>query len=251
MAENSLDKIEIFTDGACSGNPGKGAAAYVIIKNGVVIYEHAVAYRLTTNNRMEMLAILLALRNIEQNNYQNVKIHSDSNLVVSSFNSRWIDNWKRNNWVKSDKKPVLNKDIWQEIYPLNQKQKPTYIWVKGHSGVFYNERCDVLANEAIDYANFSNGFHIDTNYEKNTQTTNSINIFDDVQLISESSKSEIPKNYSKSIVEEVNIEQNLLEINKITSKNEFNYSLNFQKKFFTKNELKEIVNIINLEITKD
>lgn len=246
-----MDKIEIYTDGACAGNPGKGAAAFVIIENDVVIYEYAVAYRLTTNNRMEMLAILLALRNIELNNYQKVKIYSDSNLVVSAFNSNWLENWKRNNWVKSDKKPVLNKDIWNDIYPLNQKLKPTYIWVKGHSGVFYNERCDFLANEALDYANFNNEFHIDTNYEKNEVTSNSLNIFDEIKSINDISN--IPINIkdkkSKSILKDINDKQLLLDINKIKTNNEFNYSLNLSKKIYSKEELKEIINIINLEIS--
>lgn len=243
-----MDKIEIYTDGACAGNPGKGATAFVLIKNNVVIYEHAVAYRLTTNNRMEMLAILFALKYIDQNNYQNVKIYSDSNLVVSAFNSRWIDNWKRNNWVKSDKKPVLNKDIWQEIYPLNQKLKPTYIWVKGHSGVEYNERCDVLANEAIDLANISNGFIIDTNYENNTQIVNTMNIFDDVKF---NDIKLIEENYhSISTNEETQIEKSLIDITKIPTNKEFDYSLKLNKNTYTKNELKEIIKMIKLEIAK-
>lgn len=173
--------IEVYTDGACAGNPGKGAAAFVMLIDGKLEKEGVKAFRHTTNNRMEMLAILMALeelnaRDLTRSLKDEIIIHSDSNLVVSAFNSKWLENWKRNNWIKSDKNPVLNKDIWKLIDPINQIVKPKYKWVKGHAGIEYNERCDELATGAITEAEMNNSFLIDEIYEKE----NNVKIKDDL-----------------------------------------------------------------------
>lgn len=163
--------IEIYTDGACTGNPGAGAAAFIILKDKIVIKEFAKAYRYTTNNRMEMLAIFFSLKELENMNINpidykgKIKIFSDSSLVVNTFNQNWLENWKRNNWRKSDKKPVLNQDIWKFIDPLNSKYKPIYQWVKGHNGDEFNEKVDKLATSEVDIAKAAQTLNIDKNYE--------------------------------------------------------------------------------------
>jgi ribonuclease HI len=174
--------IEIYTDGACAGNPGKGAAAYVLLIDGKLEMEGVRAFRYTTNNRMEMLAILMALEELNSRSLtfsikNEIIIHSDSNLVVSAFNSKWLENWKRSNWIKSDKKPVLNKDIWKLIDPLNQIIRPKYKWVKGHAGIEYNERCDELATGAITNAEMNNSFLIDEYYENENKFLKNDDLF--------------------------------------------------------------------------
>lgn len=159
--------IEIYTDGACTGNPGEGAWGFIVIKDGVVIQKSKKAYKLTTNNRMEMLAVFFALKYIFDSNLleEEIIIYSDSNLVVSAFNQNWLQSWKKNNWRKSDKKAVVNKDIWEYIGPLYEKIRPKFVWVKGHNGNKYNEEVDKLATGEVEQARISDNFFIDKNYE--------------------------------------------------------------------------------------
>lgn len=188
--------IEIYTDGACTGNPGAGAAAFIIIKDNVVIKEFAKAYRYTTNNRMEMLAIFFALKELEAMNINpieykgKIKIFSDSSLVVNTFNQNWLENWKRNNWRKSDKKPVLNQDIWKFIDPLNAKYKPIYQWVKGHNGDEFNERVDKLATSEVDIAKAAQTLNIDKNYETENEVKEDLFTSDNNSVISNQNISE-------------------------------------------------------------
>lgn len=137
--------MEIFTDGACSGNPGPGGYA-AILKYGDEIREISGYEVETTNNRMEMMAIIEALRQLKRP--CEVRVITDSQYVVKGM-TEWIQGWVKRNWLTSQKKPVLNKSLWKELLRLCEKHKIEWQWVKGHNGHPYNERCDELAREAI------------------------------------------------------------------------------------------------------
>lgn len=145
-----MEEIIIYTDGACSGNPGPGGWGAVLIYDkgdkGKTLeisgYEAD-----TTNNRMELGAAIEALRKL--NSRCRVALHSDSAYLVNAFNQRWIENWKRNAWRKRDRTAVLNKDLWEELCRLSEKHSVQWVKVKGHANNPYNERCDELARNAI------------------------------------------------------------------------------------------------------
>tara|TARA_B110000495_G_scaffold36390_1_gene29082 strand:- start:1282 stop:1749 length:468 start_codon:yes stop_codon:yes gene_type:complete len=139
-------KIELFTDGACKGNPGVGGWG-VLINNSNNFIELKGTQRQTTNNRMELIAVIEGLKSIKEN--ENIEITTDSMYVKNGIN-QWISNWKKNGWKTAAKKPVKNKDLWQELDELVQNYSIKWIWVKGHSGHPGNERADQLANEAIE-----------------------------------------------------------------------------------------------------
>ena len=140
------NKIELFTDGACKGNPGLGGWG-VLIKNSKILNELKGVQQQTTNNRMELIAVIEGLNSIQENAH--IEITTDSMYVNNGIN-QWIDNWKNNGWKTAAKKPVKNKDLWQELDELVQNYSIKWIWVKGHSGHPGNERADQLANEAIE-----------------------------------------------------------------------------------------------------
>ena len=138
--------IQMWTDGACSGNPGNGGWGVLIkLVDGNQIklsgYE-----QFTTNNRMEMLAVIEGLKYLK--NYSSVIIHTDSKYVLEGI-TNWITNWKQNNWKSSNKKDVKNKDLWIELDTLVNKFKIEWKWVKGHSGNVENDIADLLATTAI------------------------------------------------------------------------------------------------------
>ncbi|SMB96349.1 RNase HI [Desulfonispora thiosulfatigenes DSM 11270] len=141
-----MKEIEIYTDGACSGNPGPGGWGAVLIYNEnekeISGYEKD-----TTNNRMELLAPIRALELLKE--ACNVKIYSDSAYVVNAFKNKWITNWQRNGWKTASKKPVENQDLWKNLIELTSKHQVEWIKVKGHSDNEKNNRCDFLATEAI------------------------------------------------------------------------------------------------------
>ena len=139
-------KIELFSDGACKGNPGLGGWG-VLIKNSKILHELKGVQQQTTNNRMELIAVIEGLNSIQENAH--IEITTDSMYVNNGIN-QWIDNWKNNGWKTAAKKPVKNKDLWQELDELVQNYSIKWIWVKGHSGHPGNERADQLANEAIE-----------------------------------------------------------------------------------------------------
>ena len=141
-----MQKVTIYTDGACSGNPGPGGWAAVLIY-GEHKKEISGGCRETTNNIMELTAILEALKALKTE--CEVELYSDSAYSVNAFNQGWIYNWIKKGWKTADKKEVKNKEIWQEIYDLTKKHKVTFNKVKGHSDVELNNRCDFLATEAI------------------------------------------------------------------------------------------------------
>ena len=141
-----MKKVIIYTDGACSRNPGPGGWGAILMYNETS-KEISGANKDTTNNIMEITAVLEALKLLKEE--CEVKIYSDSAYVVNAFNQGWIYNWKKNNWKTASKEPVKNQELWEELYSLVQKHKVEFIKVKGHSDNEYNNRCDFLATSAI------------------------------------------------------------------------------------------------------
>ena len=137
-----MKKIEIFTDGACSGNPGPGGWGAVLRYNGVE-KELSGGEKETTNNRMELTAVIAALKALKEP--CEVILTTDSKYVCDSVINGWVYSWQKNNWRKSDKKPALNVDLWEQLLVMLEKHKVTFNWVKGHAGHPENERCDKLA----------------------------------------------------------------------------------------------------------
>ena len=136
--------IKVYTDGACKGNPGDGGWGALII-NGSENKELYGGEKNTTNNRMELMAVIMAIESIEM--IQDVTIFTDSTYVQKGI-SEWIINWKRNGWKSSNKQPVKNQDLWVRLDSLNSEQI-TWQWVKGHSGHIENDRADYLANLGV------------------------------------------------------------------------------------------------------
>ena len=139
-----MKTVEIFTDGACSGNPGPGGYG-AILRYKVTEKEISGGSENTTNNRMELLAVIEALKLLKEPCI--VQLYSDSQYVCNAFNLGWVEKWKAKNWMRTKSEPVKNPDLWKELYDLCQKHKVTYNWVKGHHGHPENERCDRLAVE--------------------------------------------------------------------------------------------------------
>lgn len=142
----ALKRVIIHTDGACKGNPGPGAYGAVLVC-GRHRKEISAGYRLTTNNRMELRAAIAALEMLSEP--CKIELHSDSKYLVQAINEKWIDGWKRRGWIKSDKQPVKNRDLWQLLLAAMANHKIEWRWVKGHAGHAENERCDELANLAV------------------------------------------------------------------------------------------------------
>ena len=134
--------VEIFTDGACSGNPGKGGWGAILRYNGTE-KELCGGERQTTNNRMELTAVIAALSALKEP--CQVRLTSDSKYVIDAVNKGWVYSWRNNGWRKADKKPALNVELWQQLLPLLETHQVEFIWVKGHDGHPENERCDQLA----------------------------------------------------------------------------------------------------------
>ncbi len=141
-----MKKVTIYTDGACSGNPGPGGWGAVLICDGVQ-KEISGAQKDTTNNIMEITAVLEALKLLKFE--CEVEVYSDSAYVVNAFNQKWLENWQKNHWKTSSKEPVKNRELWEELHDLTQKHNTTFIKVKGHSDNELNNRCDYLATSAI------------------------------------------------------------------------------------------------------
>ena len=146
MDENRKS-INIYTDGACSGNPGPGGWA-AILEFGPHRKELSGYMAGTTNNRMELFAAISGLGALKEP--CNVRLYSDSNYLVQAFNDHWIENWKKNGWRTAAKKPVLNQDLWIELDGLYNQLDIEWKWVKGHAGVEYNEICDQLCKMEMD-----------------------------------------------------------------------------------------------------
>lgn len=137
-----IKKVEIFSDGACSGNPGPGGYG-VILRFGEHTKELSGGEHETTNNRMELTGVIKGLDALKEP--CEVTLTTDSKYVVDSVTKGWVYGWKNKGWKKSDGKPALNVDLWEQLLPLLQKHKVNFVWVKGHAGHPENERCDELA----------------------------------------------------------------------------------------------------------
>lgn len=140
-----MKEVTIYTDGACSGNPGPGGWGAILIFQGKQ-KEISGGAKNTTNNIMEMTAVIEALKMLKEECI--VKIYSDSAYVVNAFNENWIEGWIAKGWQNSKKEPVKNKELWQELISLTNKHKVTFIKVKGHCTDELNNRCDFLATSA-------------------------------------------------------------------------------------------------------
>ena len=143
------NKITIYTDGACSGNPGKGGWGAVLIYRDKQKHLSGSAI-LTTNNKMELTATIEALKAVKKSN--DIELYTDSQYVKNGINL-WIINWKKNGWKTSTKKIVKNKELWMQLDDLISKHNVTWKWVKGHSGLEFNEKADELARKYIESNN--------------------------------------------------------------------------------------------------
>lgn len=141
-----LKHIEIFTDGACSGNPGKGGYG-VILKYNDTTKELSEGFKLTTNNRMEILAAIKGLETLNQP--CKVTLYSDSKYLVDSVNQGWIIKWQKNNWYRTKSEKAKNVDLFKRLLTQMNRHQVEFVWVKGHAGHEENERCDQLATGAI------------------------------------------------------------------------------------------------------
>ena len=141
-----MKKVTIYTDGACSGNPGPGGWGAVLMYNGVE-KEMSGAEKDTTNNRMELFAAISALRALKEP--CEVELYSDSQYLCNAINEGWLFDWKQKNWRNANKKDVKNVDLWEELITLMGLHRITFIKVKGHADNAYNNRCDKLATSAI------------------------------------------------------------------------------------------------------
>ena len=149
-----MSKVIIYTDGAARGNPdgpgGYGAVLqYTDSKGDLHEMELSAGYKKTTNNRMELMAAIVALEKL--NKPCEVELHSDSKYVIDAFNQHWIQGWIKKGWKKSDGKAVKNIDLWKRLLNAAKEHQITWVWVKGHAGHDLNERCDILATTAADH----------------------------------------------------------------------------------------------------
>ena len=142
-----MKKVEIYTDGACRGNPGKGGWGAILVYNGRE-KELSGGEKETTNNRMELSAAIKALKQLREP--CEVTLTSDSKYLTDAITKGWVKSWKSKGWKKADGKAALNVDLWEELLPLLDTHKVTFVWVKGHHGHPYNERCDKLATDFAD-----------------------------------------------------------------------------------------------------
>ncbi len=142
-----MEKVTIYTDGACSGNPGPGGWGAILMYQGNK-KEISGGKKNTTNNEMELTAVIEALKMLKFP--CQVDLYSDSAYVVNAFLQNWIGNWIKNNWKTSSKEPVKNQELWKELYELTKTHQVKFIKVKGHSDNEFNNRCDELARNAID-----------------------------------------------------------------------------------------------------
>ena len=140
-----MKKVEIFTDGACSGNPGKGGWGAVLIYKGVR-RELSQGYELTTNNRMELMAAIEGLAALKEP--CDVRLFSDSKYLVDAIEKGWVDKWRERGWKRDKNKPALNADLWKRLTEQTEKHNVRFIWVKGHAENKENERCDEMARQA-------------------------------------------------------------------------------------------------------
>ena len=137
-----MKQVELYTDGACSGNPGPGGWGAILIYKGTE-KELSGGEKSTTNNRMELTAVIEGLSALKESCI--VELYSDSKYVIDGLSKGWAVSWRAKGWKKADKKPALNPDLWEKLLSLTEKHQMRYHWVKGHAENPYNNRCDELA----------------------------------------------------------------------------------------------------------
>ncbi len=142
-----MKHVDIYTDGACRGNPGRGGWGAVLVYKGVE-KELSGGEAMTTNNRMELCGVIAALSALREP--CEITLTSDSKYVVDAVTKGWARSWKAKGWKKADKSPALNSDLWDRLLTLLDYHTVTFVWVKGHAGHPYNERCDKLATDFAD-----------------------------------------------------------------------------------------------------
>ncbi len=142
-----MKDVQIYTDGACRGNPGRGGWGAILVYQG---HERELSggEPMTTNNRMELMAAIAALEALKEP--CQVTLTSDSKYLVDAVTLGWARTWRANGWRKSDRSPALNTDLWERLLALLERHQVTFVWVKGHDGHPYNERCDRLATACAD-----------------------------------------------------------------------------------------------------
>lgn len=159
-----MKKVLLFTDGACSGNPGRGGYGAILrYKDNEKVLSRG--FRLTTNNRMELLAAIVGLEALTEP--CEVELYSDSKYLVDALTKGWVDSWKKKGWKKADGKPALNVDLWQRLLAQTQRHSVSFVWLKGHAGHPENERCDALAVEAYGGEDLAE----DVNYERQAEAS--------------------------------------------------------------------------------
>jgi ribonuclease HI len=150
--ETDRMRVVAYTDGSSRGNPGPGGYGAVLLytdPNGVThTKELSQGYRRTTNNRMELMGVIAALEALRRP--CQVELHSDSQYVVNAFNKHWVEGWQKRGWKTASKQPVKNPDLWRRLLQAKRAHEVTFVWVKGHAGHQYNERCDELATTSAD-----------------------------------------------------------------------------------------------------
>ena len=141
-----MKEVELYTDGACRGNPGKGGYGAILVY-GKYEKEISGGERETTNNRMELMAAIAGLEALKEP--CSVKLYSDSKYLVDAYNEGWVYSWQKSGWRRG-RDELKNPDLWERLFMLTKKHEVTFIWVKGHNGHAYNERCDALATGFAD-----------------------------------------------------------------------------------------------------
>ncbi len=142
-----MKEVSIYTDGACRGNPGPGGYGAILVY-GTRERELSGGEAVTTNNRMELMAAIAALSALKEK--CKVTLYSDSKYLVDAVSLGWLESWRARGYKRGRNEPVLNADLWERLYTLLSEQEVTLVWVKGHSGHAYNERCDALATAFAD-----------------------------------------------------------------------------------------------------
>ncbi len=142
-----MKKVDIYTDGACRGNPGAGGWGAILVFNG---HEKCISggEKDTTNNKMELLAVISAFEKLKEP--CEVTLCSDSSYVINGLEKGWALSWKKKGWRKGDGSPAKNPDLWERLLSAIEPHKVTYVWIKGHAGHEYNERCDAMATAEAD-----------------------------------------------------------------------------------------------------
>jgi len=141
-----IKEVDLYTDGACSGNPGPGGYG-VILKYGPHLREISGAYANTTNNRMELMAVIKGLESLKEP--CRVTVYSDSKYIIDAITRGWVHKWRAKGWMRTAHERAKNVDLWEQVLALAQKHKISWVWVKGHANNEYNNRCDQLAVAAI------------------------------------------------------------------------------------------------------